>query len=222
MTNFKDRIIARELRANEGLSLGKIAKKLCRSKSTILCWTGDIQLTDEQKLQLKNNQSRRGIKCFGRNGSEHFLTRRKEFQQIGRGMVHEHGSGFIAGCMLYWAEGAKRRSNVSFVNCDANMVSYFVSFLRKYFDAQDDKFALRFDCYLENKTEDDIKKYWTELLNLNYSNIRKSVFKQHKEIGKNKHIYGACSLDYYDVSVVQKIYGAIQEIAQFTNPNWLY
>ena len=40
----------------------------------------------------------------------------------------------MAGCMLYWAEGAKERNVVKFANSDAAMVRFFVRFLREGFE----------------------------------------------------------------------------------------
>jgi hypothetical protein len=39
----------------------------------------------------------------------------------------------MAGCMLYWAEGAKERNTVKFVNSDVAMVRLFVNFMKGCF-----------------------------------------------------------------------------------------
>jgi len=37
----------------------------------------------------------------------------------------------LAGCMLYWAEGFKKKNVVDFGNSDANMMKYFLFFLSR-------------------------------------------------------------------------------------------
>ena len=56
----------------------------------------------------------------------------------------------MAGCMLYWAEGAKERNVVKFANSDVAMIRFFVHFLRRCFGVRSSDFRLRLNVYTNN------------------------------------------------------------------------
>ena len=55
----EERFLARQLRKEEGLSIGKIASRLGVSKSSVSLWVRDIELTNEQwnRLQAKGTSN---------------------------------------------------------------------------------------------------------------------------------------------------------------------
>jgi transcriptional regulator with XRE-family HTH domain len=128
-----ERELARELRRTEGAAIKEIASRIGVAKSSVSRWVRDIQLTPEQheQLLLRNpayNRQRSGtwIQAARRRAE------REAFQKDGALRVREGDVSFIAGCMLYWAEGAKDRNQLQFANSDPNMVRFFVDFLRKH------------------------------------------------------------------------------------------
>ena len=122
---------ARRLRREEGLAIRLIAEQLGVSKSSVSVWTRDIELTEEQHERLRqanpiHNQQLRG------QGSR----RRDRPLGAARGAGARAGAAgqadllHLQGCMLFWAEGSRRRNSVVFTNSDVEMHRVFLRFLR--------------------------------------------------------------------------------------------
>ena len=128
--------------------------------------------------------------------------------------------------MLYWAEGAKGRNVVKFVNSDPQMVWFFRRFLTEALGVEVDKIVMSLNVYTTNGlTIDEIEHYWLELLELPDSAVRKHTLNHlptsSSGKAKNKLPFGVCSLVVHSTRVVQHIYGAIQEYGGFEEPAWL-
>jgi hypothetical protein len=126
---------ARWLRRVEAMPIKKIAATLEVSPSSVHAWTQDIHLTAEQHAHnLRGNGgplepalvARRAASWRRRN-----LERRAGFQLEGRRRARELDPLHLAGCMLYWAEGAKARNTATLANSDKAMVAFFCRFLRE-------------------------------------------------------------------------------------------
>ena len=128
--------------------------------------------------------------------------------------------------MLYWAEGAKGRNTVKFVNSDPQMVWFFRRFLTEALAVEVDKIAMALNVYTTNGLSiEEIERYWLELLELPDSSVRKHTLNHlptsSSGKAKNKLPFGVCALVVHSSRVVQHIYGAIQEYAGFDEPAWL-
>jgi hypothetical protein len=128
--------------------------------------------------------------------------------------------------MLYWAEGAKERNTVKFVNSDVAMVRLFVSFMRDCFGVLPADFRLRLNVYTNNGlTLEQVEAYWLRELELPRSCVREHVvnhFPTSSSGTKRSLPYGVCTLSVArSTHLVQHIYGAIQEYARFEEPRWL-
>ena len=128
--------------------------------------------------------------------------------------------------MLYWAEGAKERNLVKFANSDVAMVRFFVRFMRECFAVQPADFRLRLNVYLNNGLSvRDIEEHWLGALELPRSCLRSHSLNAYptSSSGKKRSLpYGVCFLTVAkSTRLVQHIYGAIQEYADFEEPRWL-
>jgi hypothetical protein len=129
--------------------------------------------------------------------------------------------------MLYWGEGLKAKNNVGLGNTDPYLLKFFVDFLKEFFYVKNEEIAVRIQGYLDvNKSIISIENFWLNHLGLNRSNIRRAQIDQrprssiHK--GKARTVkYGVCRVIVHRTDIVQKIYGAIQEIGNFSKPEWL-
>ena len=132
-----------------------------------------------------------------------------------------------AGCMLYWAEGAKDRNSVVFVNSDRPMVEYFVRFLRESLGVTSEEITLRLNVYLTNGlTLREVENHWLWALGLPRSSLRKHTINHTPTSSSGKRRdklpYGVCAVRVKrSTRLVQHIYGAIQEYAGFDEPRWL-
>jgi hypothetical protein len=133
----------------------------------------------------------------------------------------------LAGCMLYWGEGAKGPPNqVCFSNTDPEMVRLFVKFLMTYFEIRDSD--IRITCHLfadHLKRQHEIERYWLNVAGLPSESLRKSVVNLYSRSSKRKRVNklpnGTCQVVLSRVLVLQSILGSIQEYAGFTRAAWL-
>ena len=127
--------------------------------------------------------------------------------------------------MLYWAEGAKARAELTFVNSDPLMMVLFIKFLREAMRIPEEKFTIRITAYLGNGIlEDDVKAFWIGLLNLEWSSLRACQFNNQPISSQQKGrklVYGTCAIRISSVRYIQHIYGAIQEYTGIDKPEWL-
>jgi hypothetical protein len=213
---------ARQMRL-QGMSIIKIASILKVAKSSVSLWVRDITLTDQQLEVLQANKGSSGAQNKGSqtNRNRH-LELRKIYQEAGRVKAREMRPLHMAGCMLYWAEGAKRR-NIYFANSDPNMNVFFMRFLREELDVLDSQFAIYIHCHTSDPYEIQVlEEYWINVLSLTQSNLRKPYTKKGSEIQRSVLKYGVCGIGVYSVELVEHIFGAIQEYGGFDNPDWLF
>jgi predicted transcriptional regulator len=215
---------ARELR-RQGLSVGEIAKRTGASRSSVSLWVRDIELTNEQRAVLRDNQR----KWAGQNlGAQVNRVKAREarlkWQAEGRMRAKECHPLHMAGCMLYWAEGAKDRTKMYFVNSDANMLRMFMRFLREEMHVPDSEIVMYIHCHTtETQIIEQIQSYWLNTLNLPASCLRKTIYKRgNPDVRHNILENGVCTIRVYRVDLIQHIYGAIQEYGGFENPDWLF
>lgn len=213
---------ARQLRQN-GMSVREIARTLCVSKSSISVWVRDIELTENQIEQLKVGQYRYGAQNAGSQANRNkFMTMRELYQEEGRTKAREGRPLHMAGCMLYWAEGAKKRGRLYLVNSDPNMMIFFIKFLCDEMEVAETDLTVTVHCHATDSAEIyRIEQYWLNLLQLPQTALRKTQIKKGSETRRNRLENGLCGLGVNNTQLVQHIYGAIQEYGGFDNPAWL-
>jgi transcriptional regulator with XRE-family HTH domain len=216
-----ERLEARRLRREEGASMKNIARRLGVSVSSVSLWVRDIELLPEQRAALRNKMS-------GGWSANAIAARRRrsDSQRAGREVARRKAHLFVAGCMLFWAEGARARNAVIFTNSDPEMMRLFARFLRSCYRVPDDRFAVTCNLFADHlERQREIETFWLETLGLPSSCLRKStvnVYSKHSQKKRrNKLPYGTCRLVVCDTAIVQSIYGAIQEYAGFERPEWL-
>jgi hypothetical protein len=221
---------ARRLRAEKGIPLKRIAAHLGVAVSTVHLWTKDIELSPEQRK--RNQRGPRGpqsperiakrVATWRRVNREH----RRGYQSEGRAKAKEGDALHLAGCMLYWAEGAKRRNVAKLCNSDVHMLRFFRRFLGTSLGVKPEQFRLTIHVYLGNGLSiETIEEYWLRELDLPRSCVRKHQINplptSSSGTKRNKLPYGVCTLSVNSTRIVQHIYGAIQEYAGFEEPRWL-
>jgi transcriptional regulator with XRE-family HTH domain len=221
------RAAARVLRREDGLPLATIAARLGVSKSSVSRWVRDIELTPEQHTALRQVNPRYNNQLRGQNRRrETARAARLAAQRDGRELAQRGDPLHIKGCMLYWAEGAKCRNVVVFVNSDANMLELFLRFLRECYGVSDRDVALSVNCHVTNGLNAaQITDWWLERLRLPATCARTPTV-NHVPAGSRRrrgHVlpYGTARLAVYSTRIVQSIYGAIQEYGGFACPEWL-
>ncbi len=212
---------ARRLRS-EGRSIKAIARQLHIAQSTASLWVRDVALSPEQRSRLDAlaDRQRAGLRRQMRMARE----ARLDAQETGRVIARIDEPMHWAGCMLFWAEGSKRRNSVIFTNSDDGMMRFFLRFLRECYDVPDEKVRLSVNCFLGNgKTLDEIESWWLERLDLPPSCLRRATVNRPSSASKAVRkplVHGTARLAVGSTRVVQSIYGAIQEYAGIERPEW--
>jgi hypothetical protein len=206
------------------MSVRDIAKTLNVSISSVSLWVRDIILTEDQVQSLRAKQH-----CYGAQNAGSQSNRKKHremrlaYQDAGRVKARENRPLHMVGCLLYWAEGAKHRNKVYFVNSDPNMAKLFLRFLREEMSLNDSAITLYIHCHTSEPGEiKRIESYWAELLGLPMSCLRKTQTKKGSEIRRSILKNGVCGIMVSKTEIAQHIYGAIQEYGGFDNPDWLF
>jgi hypothetical protein len=129
-----------------------------------------------------------------------------------------------AGCMLFWAEGSRSRNRVTFTNADSDMIRFFLRFLRECYGVTDEQIRLSVNCHLGNGlTLEEIERWWLERLGLPSSCLRTAAVNRPSSASRGVRrplVYGTARIVVYSTEIVQSIYGAIQEYAGCSRPEW--
>jgi hypothetical protein len=229
MTKPRERELARELR-REGLSYKRIAAALGVSVSSAHLWTRDIELTAEQKaFNLRGPRGPQNPELVRRR-AERWAAKSRDLRLVcqheGRATAHRGDPLHQAGCMLYWAEGAKARNSIQFSNSDPHMVALFRRFLTEALAIPRGAILFSINVYTNNGLSlAEIERHWLDQLDLPAGNARKHMANHMPTSSsgraKNKLPYGVCTLRVHNTWMLQHIYGAIQEYAGFEKPAWL-
>lgn len=213
---------ARQLRSS-GMSMRKIATKLGLPQSTISLWTRDVELTAQQRETLRAASainSRIGTESSSR---KRFAERLKA-QGGGRLLAQIGDPLYLAGCMLYWAEGAKGRNQLAFTNSDPAMMRLFRRFLHEGCNVSPERMKLTVNCFLGNGLSlEEIERFWLDELQLPDSSLCTSVVNRasRASLGKRRPLlYGTARLTVSSTALVQEIFGAIQHYGGFDRPEW--
>ncbi len=214
---------AQRLRREDGLPLKQIAARLGVSLSTVSLWVRDIELDPAHR----DRNHRRADAKRATTWTDLNRKKRIAYQQQGRARALEGNALHQAGCMLYWAEGAKTRNSVTLANSDPHLLRFFCEFLRESMEVTPEDFRVSLNVYLTNGlTIEEIEDYWLSNLDLPRSCLRKHAinFKPTSSSGlkRNRLPYGVCTVRAIGGRrLVQHIFGAIQEYGGFEEPRWL-
>jgi hypothetical protein len=187
----------------------------------------DIELTPEQHARLRAANPLHNAQLRGQAGrSESARAARVAAQRHGRELARRGDPLHAHGCMLYWAEGAKSRTTVMFVNSDPCMHELFLRFLCCCYDVPDHRVALAVNCHVPpGESAADITAWWLHRLGLPAGCARAPTVNR-PSVASRKHRghvlpHGTARLVVYSTFVMQSIYGAIQEYGGFERPEWL-
>jgi transposase-like protein len=223
----RERDLARRIRLEEGAPINEIARRVGVAKSSVSSWVRDIELTEAQRQALLDRNPAYNRQLSGWTKlAERRRAERVGFQEDGRRRARRRESVFVAGCMLYWAEGSKKRNQLQFANSDPFMARFFVDFLKTYFELRSEDIRITCHLYADHLEKQwEIEQYWLDELRLPRESLRKSVVNVYSKYSKRKRIgnlpYGTCRVVVSKTRVTQTIFGAIQEIGGFTRDAWL-
>jgi AcrR family transcriptional regulator len=223
----RERELARYLRREQGAAINEIAQRVGVSKSSVSLWVRDIELTATQRRALHERNPAYNRQLSGSTKmAERRRAERIAYQQDGRRRARLRDPTFVAGCMLYWAEGSKGRNQLQFANSDSAMARFFVDFLKNHFGLRGEDIRITCHLYADHLAKrSEVEQHWLEALELPPESLRKSVVNVYSKHSKRKRVgnlpFGTCRVVVSRTWVTQTIFGAIQELGGFTREAWL-
>jgi transcriptional regulator with XRE-family HTH domain len=179
---------ARLLRA-EGMTMPDIASKLGVARSSVSLWTKDVPFVAGPRRPRP-----RGPNVLARRKQAEIETLLAEGRAwIGALSEREF---LMAGVALYAGEGSKRDGSVTFANSDPRMMTFFVAWLRHFFEV--DESRLRVRVYLHEGLDlEAAHVFWSSVTGVPIPQFRSGYRpKADPSIRENKHEHGCGYLVY--------------------------
>ena len=186
MAKFKEKLEALKLR-RKGWSIGSIAEHLEVGKGSVSTWCKDLKLTKSQKDFLKQKMIKAGHK--GRMIGAEMNRKKKEntiafYQKSGKKDIGKLSQRdiFVIGVALYWAEGSRKNSSLSFVNSDPDMIKLMYRWFQEVMSVKKEEFM---PCVFINEMHrpriTKVMNFWSSLLNLPKRQFSNPVFLKMKQ-----------------------------------------
>ena len=172
-----------------GLTHTEIRSVVPVPKSTLHGWLRDVRLSPRQDAAIRRRTSR-----WGRPVDTQW-RRRLEIAHI-RSEAHAFAAAhlddplFVAGTVMYWAEGAKTRNFVDLANSDPKALVLFIRWARRYLGVDDFQLSLHLHA---GNDERAAKDYWLRALDLPRASFGKTYTKQTRPGHRNNRlVHGVC------------------------------
>lgn len=182
---------ARDLRA-KGHTYNEIAAELGVSKGSVSLWVRDMPRAGRLSYEESRRRNADGVSAFWRDEQLRREVRRQAVRDSAASEIGELNEReiLIAGAIAYWCEGAKskprrRAEQVSFINSDPRLISFYLKFLATA-GVTSDRLICRMYIH-ETADVEAAQRFWLELTGLPEDQFRRPTLKRHspKTIRKN-------------------------------------
>jgi hypothetical protein len=191
----------------KGYSIKEVAQKLKIAQSTSSLWLHNINLNKSAMNRLKNRKILEQYKSMKiaeeKRAVIRYEFRNKLLKTIS--IIHKNNALYKTICsLLFWAEGSKSLSFLSFTNSDSKMVSLFLHCLRSSFNLDEKKFRIKVHIHGYHN-DSEIKKYWSFITNIPPYQFTKSYLKPNTEKRVRENYKGCINIRYYDYRVALEL-----------------
>lgn len=214
----------------KGASYTEISKELRVAKSTLSLWLRDVVLSKKAQKRLQGRVSQglqNGLIKRNKNQTHLAQKRAREIRARAQKTIRPLSQErlLLIGVALYWAEGYKRPAvrngkertwhPISFVNADPEMITVFISFLRKilHVDVDDIRAVMRLYPHIN---ESKAQEFWMSASGLPKHCFRKSTFLVSRASqGKkpyNRLPYGTLQINVYNTEKFHYLMGLIEGV----------
>jgi hypothetical protein len=165
-------------------------------KGTLSNWLKDIELTKKQSERIRQIMSDKG--AIGRHlgaqkNHKNRIERLLKIEQIAKAEFEKFHQEplFIAGLVLYLAEGSKKSEQFQFMNSDPKLVNYMILWVTKF--CQQDIDNLRFRLYIHKPySNENCEDFWSKELKVRPSQFLKTIYKPTGRVNKKNPQYKGC------------------------------
>jgi len=116
---------------------------------------------------------------------------KKRCEAFQRGLLryrhHRTDPEFIAGLMLYWAEGTKHQG-ASVSNSDPRLIRFMMKWFRRYYEISPIEFSIHLHLHT-GQNENKMKRYWSDMTKVPLDNFHKSFVKPEGSGYRKNHLY---------------------------------
>ncbi|MEX0918327.1 MAG: hypothetical protein WDZ93_04190 [Candidatus Paceibacterota bacterium] len=180
----------------QGYSYKEILAEVPVAKSTLSLWLGDLPLTKNEKLVLKDRKNANITHGRIKAASElrkRRLEREASWLEEAREtfFTHKLDPLFHTGVALYWAEGSKRVNQWSFMNSDEEMILVMVKWLHRYGKINTNE--LFFRLYVHKPyAHENCEEWWAKKIGVRTNQFLKTVYKPTTLGVKKRPNYKGC------------------------------
>ena len=217
------RLIAENLRRDQGLSYNEINKITGISKSTLSSWLRDIPLTAEQEARLQarllRNRATFAARALPINRERYRRAREEAYRagaKIVEGLPEDKAVAEVAFAMLYLGDGSKTSGTVRMGSVSPNILKYFVQALIQLYNIDVNRLSCRLHVIeAAREQEEQLTWYWMERISLPRENFRRTTYdKRSKARTVTDDYHGVCVVTYSDVYLQQRILGLARTYIQ--------
>lgn len=190
-----------------GYSIKEIAKLLKIAISTSSAWVSKVKLDSKaQQILLHKKilgQYKSSIAIREKTRQKKYVSDLEALKLIKK-IKNTKETDALLCSILYWAEGSKTGSLVSFTNSDPEMILVFTKLFRSAFKVNESKFRclVHLHGYHNDKKE---KNYWSKITSIPLNQFYQSYLKPHTGKRKKHNYHGTLSIRYYDSRIAVKI-----------------
>lgn len=172
-----------------GKSYTEISKLLSTSKSTLSYWLKSIPLKQEYREKFYTKR----IENLSKGSQSQKERRGREIENIIKNAENEISlpisleTNRLLGAALYWAEGSKTKM-FEFTNSDPYMILFMVHWIKSIFKISPKELKASLNIY-QQQSENEIKKFWSDLTGIPIDNFGKSYVKPANNGYKKNNLY---------------------------------
>lgn len=165
-------------------------------KATLSGWLKDIELTDEQQERIRKIMTQNGLIGRQIGAQKNHQKRIERLSNIRRTAETEYKEMhndelFLAGLLLYLAEGSKKSEQFNFMNSDPKLMKFMIMWVTKI--GKKDFNMLKFRLYMhELYADEQCENFWINELGANPKQFLKTVYKPTGRLYKKNPAYKGC------------------------------
>ncbi len=223
----KKRLLAEQLRLEQGLSYSEISEQIDVSKGTLSNWLKHITLTPEQeeRIQRRIESNRSVFVAHARQvNQERFQQARAIAFQTGVNVVanlpDDNAIHELALAMLYLGEGDKTGNRIQIASVDPHILQYFLWAMEKLYKIGRTRMSFRLNLIeAARPMESYMMDWWAKQLFCSPAQFRRTQFDQrskHTDITNDYH--GVCTITYNDTYLYEHLVGVYSSYINQTMP----
>jgi len=192
----------------QGCSLGEIANLTGLGKSTVSVLVRNVPLNKKavRRIEKLKKAARKKASIIRmKKIDDKVVVIRNELLDLLQGWKTLNKEQALIICsLLYWAEGSKKESCVTFTNSDPHMVQIFLYCFRKAFEIDEQKIRALIHLH-EYHIKDKEKNYWSQITNIPLSRFNNSYMKPHTAKRERAEYHGTIRIRYYNSEIATRL-----------------